>query len=181
MSLLGQPSAPDFDDPIGLLTACHERILGFCDLLERLPGWIERHGIDDEVKTAARRILHYFNTAGHLHHQDEELDLFPLLTRDATLSPLIAQLTEEHRTLDGYWDKLAAILNGVLLDGLEQGALTGAIALFCEGQRRHVALENTKLLAPAAAILTGEQRVSLGRSMAARRNGRGPQRIGTRV
>ena len=48
MSLLSPP-APDFNDPLGLLAACHQRILGFCDLLERLGPWIDANGLDKEA------------------------------------------------------------------------------------------------------------------------------------
>ena len=35
MSLL-RPAAPDFSDPLGLLAACHERMLANCALLQRM-------------------------------------------------------------------------------------------------------------------------------------------------
>ncbi|WP_298170296.1 hypothetical protein [Acidithiobacillus sp.] len=39
MNLLGEP-APTFDDPIGLLRACHERILGHGEILPIAEGML---------------------------------------------------------------------------------------------------------------------------------------------
>ena len=42
-------SAPDFSDPLGLLKACHQNILVFCDQLEELAQKIESDPIDFKI------------------------------------------------------------------------------------------------------------------------------------
>nr|WP_296752129.1 hypothetical protein [Thioalkalivibrio sp.] len=43
--MLGMGEAtPSFEDPLGVLRACHRRIAERLDLLERLPEHVERHG-----------------------------------------------------------------------------------------------------------------------------------------
>lgn len=172
MSLLGQP-APDFSDPLGMLAACHGRMLGFCDLLERLPAWIEANGIDDEACAASRRVIRYFSTAGQLHHQDEEEDLFPLLVDDAGLSGLIERLRDEHRTLDSAWQTLAPQLDDLLDRRCKLPVLSAAIDTFCNGYRAHLRIENQQLLPKARTLLDAGQLAALGKCMAARRSENG--------
>ena len=43
-------TAPDFDDPIGLLLACHNKILSHCETLEQLPAHLVSHGPDEEAR-----------------------------------------------------------------------------------------------------------------------------------
>ena len=78
-NLLSQEQAPDFSDPLGLLKACHQRMLGFCDLLEKIIEHIKEHGVDADVNQSAQKVHRYFSSAAMFHHMDEEQDLFPLL------------------------------------------------------------------------------------------------------
>jgi len=55
--------APSFHDPIGLLRACHEKMLRHALTLERLPTHLEQHGADADFAQAAMRVLHYFDEA----------------------------------------------------------------------------------------------------------------------
>ncbi|WP_232821524.1 cupin domain-containing protein [Acidithiobacillus ferrivorans] len=64
-------AAPSFDDPVRLLRACHERILGHCETLERLAEHLARVGADSEARLAAARIRRYFHVAGPAHHADD--------------------------------------------------------------------------------------------------------------
>lgn len=163
------PAAPNFSDPLGLLAACHERMLGFCDLLERLDPWIEEHGLDQDANDGARSILRYFNTAARLHHEDEELDLFPLLRGDEMLNTLINALQQEHRDLERLWGRLAGELDALLRSDYEPGAFRAAATPFITAYLRHIHEENNTLLPRAAERLSEKQLQALGRSMAARR------------
>jgi len=60
MQLMPKP-APGFDDPLGLLRACHERILGHCDTLERLESHLRQHGADQDAQEARQSILTTLN------------------------------------------------------------------------------------------------------------------------
>ena len=162
-------AAPDFNDPLGLLAACHQRMLGFCELLERLVPWIEANGPATDATDSAQRVLRYFNTAGVLHHQDEETDLFPMLDGDPELGPLIERLQQEHRELDRLWAALARQLDGLLNDDHDQAALQATVAAFCSAYRNHIDDENSRVLPQARKRLSDAQLRALGQSMAARR------------
>ena len=175
MSLL-QPPAPDFSDPLGLLAACHQRMLGFCGLLERLGPWLESHPLDNDVRQGIQRVIHYFGTAGEHHHRDEEQDLFPLLDSDEALAPLLARLRAEHREQEHLWQALAGQLHPLLRGKCDLPALDAAIAPFCAAYRRHIEQEERHVLSAATARLTVAQLQQLGRSMASRRGIAPPSR-----
>lgn len=172
MSLL-ESATPDFSDPLGLLSACHQRMLGFCELLERLDPWLAAQGIDKEATDSARRLLRYFNTAGELHHQDEEIDLFPMLSHDDALKSLIDRLRAEHRELEQHWAILAAELEGLLKGWHRQAELHNALVPFCAAYRRHIHDEEHELLTKAKNLLDRKQLRRLGESMAERRRSGG--------
>lgn len=168
MSLLSPP-APDFNDPLALLAACHQRILGFCDLLERLGPWIDANGLDKEALDGARSVIRYFSRAAQLHHDDEEFDLFPLLRGDEALNTLLYRLQQEHRELERHWAVLAKALYALLRHDYDAKAYAAAMKPFCAAYRQHIRDENDTLLPRAGEWLSEEQRMALGRSMAARR------------
>ena len=166
------PQAPGFDDPIGLLEACHARIAGHCATLERLQRHLDDVGPDAAARVSAQRILHYFDTAGVWHHQDEEQDLQPLLEAalracddTATLALLHALMTE-HAALDQVWRPLRAGLVAV-----QEGRWTGTLPIepYVSMMRSHYARENTTLFVRARALLDIEALAKLGAAMAARR------------
>ncbi|HEX5338277.1 MAG TPA: hemerythrin domain-containing protein, partial [Gallionella sp.] len=72
ISLTSTPAAPSFDHPLGMLHACHGKILRQCDTLTKLAAHLSRNGCDEQARQAAQGILRYFDTAGQFHHQDEE-------------------------------------------------------------------------------------------------------------
>ena len=160
--------APSFDDPLGLMGACHGRILDHCAALERLPAWLAKRGLDDQAKQAIKRVMHYFDSAGRHHHKDEEDDLFPLLRSDTTLTSLIDDLTRQHVLQETAWQKLANLLSD-LLAGRKVPELENAINGFVNAYRPHIDLENTWLLPAAERLLSQNQIAKLGCSMAKRR------------
>ena len=72
-------AAVGFDTPFEMLEACHERVQRSLDLLQRLTDYLHTHACDDSARQAARDVLRYFDMAAPLHHEDEELHVFPLL------------------------------------------------------------------------------------------------------
>jgi hemerythrin-like domain-containing protein len=162
--LLGA-AAPGFDNPLALLRACHDRILKQCATLRRLIPHLATYGADAAAREAAARVLRYFTTAGRHHHEDEEIDLFPLLARDAALAPLLANLKAEHAVLDARWAALEP-----LLATLPDSALFATQALpLCEAYEAHVEKENKTLLPAAQQLLTSDELRRIGKAMAARR------------
>jgi len=162
--------APTFDDPLGMLEACHGRISAQCVLLDKLAQHLEARGWDEQVSQAATQILRYFDTAGQFHHQDEELDLFPqlLASGDSAAAGLIAVLLSEHRELEQRWQALRPGLLG-LCSGTLVRLEDGVVPRFNAGYAAHIALENTSLLPLAERLLDSSQRAVLGKRMAARR------------
>lgn len=166
----GNTNAPTFDSPLDMLHACHERIMDQCATLQKLMSHLPMHGCDTQAQQAAQAIMRYFDTAGKFHHQDEEVDLFPLL-RDCNndeANKLADRLQDEHLYLDEVWMNLRARLQDIAegkLAALER-TLVGDFSL---AYGRHVMLENTKLLPLAARLLNEQQLQNIGKNMAARR------------
>jgi hypothetical protein len=77
--LFSDAAAPGFDDPLGMLCACHGRIARQLATLDRLQRHLPEHGCDVDARAAARGILRYFDTAALNHHADEEASVFPRL------------------------------------------------------------------------------------------------------
>ncbi|UXY15942.1 hemerythrin domain-containing protein [Chitiniphilus purpureus] len=168
MSLLPGAVAPDFDDPIALLVACHDKVRHFARLTVKLRDHLDGRAPDGDAVAAAQRILRYFDQAAPLHHADEEADLFPALRQlgDAQLDAQMAALHAEHEQLSALWHAvrpwLHAIATGVAC------AAPGEVADFASRYARHAQTEE-QVVFPAAARLAPSALASLGRNMAARR------------
>jgi len=152
---------PGFDDPIGLLRACHKKMLAHCDLLEGLPA--------NPDTAAAQQVLRYFSSNALTHHRDEEEDLFPRLNRQSMkLADLVHRLKKEHAELDRLWAGIAAGLRQ-LPQVHSDPAFTEAVQVFCALTRDHIDRENTEFLPLAASSLSSEALGEIGEAMAARR------------
>lgn len=168
MSHAPQPLNPgsSYTQPLELLAACHERVTRSLDLLERLLTHMDSRpaGPDAAARDAAADVRRYFNIAAPLHHQDEELHLFPRLEA-ADRAPLAQQLRAEHRELEALWAPLDAAL--ARLDDTE--ALRRHALPFIALMRRHVALEDGQLFPAAQPLLDAQSQAAMGAEMAARR------------
>ena len=163
------PELPSFDDPIGLLRACHDRMLDHCELLEKLVTHISEHGIDTQAKQVITNIQRYFTTSAVYHHQDEEENLFPLLNRQSLkLTDLIFRLNKEHRELNDLWDLINRDLN-VLSSLTDNSTFSNHVEKFCSHYRKHITLENEDLLPMAQHIISSQQLEDMGKAMADRR------------
>ena len=74
----------DFNRPLEMLKACHERVEEQIEALHELAAHLGTHGCDEHAQQAAVNAMRYFDTAGRLHYEDEERDVFPSL-REAAL------------------------------------------------------------------------------------------------
>ena len=168
--LPGSGGAADFDHPLEMLSACHDRIDERCELLHRLVAHLDCKGCDDQARQAATGVLRYFDTAGQHHHADEEEDLFPALvaTGHPAAAPLVAQLRAEHAQMSRAWEHLRVTLATVAAGAA--GALdTGAVEDFTKLYRDHIAHEERALF-PLASDLLGEHAIrAMGARMAERR------------
>lgn len=168
-------ATPDFNDPLGLLAACHGRIEAQCATLLRLPEHLKQHGVDDQAKQAAEKILKYFNSAGKNHHEDEEKDLFPVLIQIATTEgcdnpiKLISELRNEHLKMELAWQELADVLDKIATNQcVNPDELP--VAHFVGLYRSHMAKEDHGIFSYARQKLSAEQLSTFGRNMAERRN-----------
>lgn len=110
-----------FDEPFAMLDACHDRVRRSLDLLERLRAYLQDKGCDDSARQAARDVLRYFDIAAPLHHEDEELHVFPPLLAqggDERLAALVRQLQRDHVRMAERWAEARQPL-----EQLAQGAL----------------------------------------------------------
>lgn len=163
MSLLPEP-APDFSDPIGMLKACHLRMLEHCELLEKIDAHIQTNGLDKEAVEAAQKAYRYFSTAAHHHHMDEEEDIFPWVPDFALLDELLAQ----HKIINELWEALEPALSG-LAEGENCNAFGELIKPFVATYREHIEIEDTQVIPKAAFILNSEQLKEIGQHMQERR------------
>lgn len=167
---IGKTPAPGFNSPLAMLQACHDRIMDQCATLQKLNQHLPMHGCDAQAQQAARAILHYFDTAGQFHHQDEEVDLFPLLSacKNPDADNLMQQLLAEHQSMDAMWVNLRKQLHEIA-EGKTADLDRKIVADFSLAYGRHVMLENMKLLPLAAKLLDGTQLDGMGKNMAERR------------
>ncbi len=163
-------AAPGFDDPLGVLSACHRRIERQLETLVRLLQHLPLNHVDADARAAARAILRYFDSAAVNHHADEEDSLFPRLRKvGGSVLDHIAILEREHRELDSRWRKLRPLLaaiaggNGAHLPPANVHALRAAYAA-------HIAREDGEVFPAAARMLDGATLAAIGGEMAARRN-----------
>lgn len=164
----------DFDHPLEMLAACHDRIKAQCDTLHHLAAHLPAHGADAQAQQAASNVMRYFDSAGRHHREDEEQDLFPRMIAGAKeedaerVSSLVAQLSREHQEIEELWlklrDGLESIAHGenMPLDPL-------AVNHFCTAYRAHMAIEDANLIPLAELLLANDAVADLGKAMAKRR------------
>lgn len=168
--------AVGFEQPFEMLGACHERVQRSLDLLQRLIDHVADSGHDVQSRSAAADVLRYFDLAAPLHHQDEELHVFPplLAGEDAALQAVVRRLQAEHREMESLW----AALRPTLLRWREPGACdVPAAALRAQAGRLaqlyagHIPAEETLVFPCAQAAMEAAQQADMGREMQARRRG----------
>ena len=160
--------------PLEMLSACHGRIETQCATLRRLVPYLLAHGVDEEARTAATRVMHYFDTAAMHHHAEEEDDLFPALIESMAgsdaicLREMIDGLKADHRALEASWRHLRD-----LLEGLAAGECVPLVADDVEAlavrYARHIEREEKELLPMAARLLSDDDLARIGRTMRERR------------
>jgi len=174
MGLRTGQALADFEHPLQILGACHQRIGDQCETLRKLAAHLPLHGCDAEAQQAASNVMRYFDSAGRHHREDEEHDLFPRLAgcargRNAErVASLVRRLKQEHHEIEEAWLKLREALetiahgDSVPLDEAEIGR-------FCDMYRAHMAREDADLIPLAELLLDADDQAALGRAMAARR------------
>jgi hemerythrin-like domain-containing protein len=167
---LSDQTAPNFDDPLSMLTACHGRIGRQLETLARLQRHLPENGCDHDARVAARGILKYFDTAAPNHHADEEASLFPRLARalPGAVGSLIADLERDHATLAVNWRKLRPLL-AAIAGGQRANLPPGQVATVTAAYEAHIAREERDLFPLAAQTFDAETIAAIGNEMALRR------------
>ncbi|MBS0293877.1 MAG: hemerythrin domain-containing protein [Proteobacteria bacterium] len=163
-----------FDEPFAMLDACHDRVRRSLDLLARLRAYLRDRGCDDSARQAARDVLRYFDIAAPLHHEDEELHVFPpLLARggDEGLAALVRQLQRDHMLMAERWSAARGALQDMTQARIQ--AFTpeqeAAFDRFMECYADHLRHEDDSIYPAARALLTMQAQQTMGKEMALRR------------
>jgi hemerythrin-like domain-containing protein len=163
-----------FDQPFEMLDACHDRVRRSLDLLQRLRAYLQDKGCDDSARQAARDVLRYFDIAAPLHHEDEELHVFPALLAahaEGHVADLVRQMQRDHVRMAACWAEARQPL-----EQLAQGALQSftpeheaALERFAGCYADHLRHEDDSLYPAARAVLDAQAQQAMGQEMAARR------------
>ncbi|MFC5511537.1 pyridoxamine 5'-phosphate oxidase [Massilia jejuensis] len=167
-------TAPGFDQPIAVLKHCHGRIRKQLTTLERLLSHLPEHGADDAARQAAGAVLRYFEKAAHLHHDDEEQDLIPMLRAvaqgddAATLQALAPVILQDHQDMDALWQDLHEQL-AAIADGSAATLSASAVQRFSQRYTSHMEREESTMAPMAMRLFSPAQMTQLGSAMARRR------------
>ena len=168
--------AVGFEQPFEMLEACHERVQRTLALLEKLRTYLQTHTCDDNARQAARDVLRYFDLAAPLHHQDEELHIFPLLLaqgRADVLAP-VQQLQRDHRAMESDWAAARQPLQVLAEGGIQGFSAADGVVFERFGSRyaSHIRTEESLAYPAAQALLDRPAVAAMGREMAQRRGAR---------
>ena len=172
-NLLSDP-APDFDQPVAVLKHCHGRIRKQLATLEKLLGHLPEHGADEQARQAATAVLKYFDKAAHLHHEDEEQDLLPMLLAvaqgedAATLQALAPVILQEHKEMDAMWQDLHEQLTAIA-DGSGTQLSASIVRRFVQSYQGHMEREEGIVASMALRLFGPGQMARLGEAMRRRR------------
>ncbi len=167
-------TAPGFDQPIAVLKHCHERIRKQLATMEKLPPHLAESGADEQARQAAAAVIKYFDKAAHLHHDDEEQNLFPMLLScargddAALLAALGPEIVDEHRQMDAMWQDLHEQLRAIA-DGSGAALRPEAVQRFAALYRAHMEKEEQNIAPMALRLFSPAQMGELGAAMQQRR------------
>ncbi|MFZ6648574.1 hemerythrin domain-containing protein [Undibacterium sp. TJN25] len=167
-------SAPDFNQPLAVLKHCHDKIRKQLATLGKLPAHLAANGADDDAQQAASAVRRYFNQAAPLHHEDEEMDLLPMLevtakNEDAALlAELMPAILKEHTLMHAIWHRLDKQLEA--LAAATSAELAGDdVAQFCTMYTQHMVTEESHIAPMAKRLFSDAQMSKLGSAMQQRR------------
>ncbi|MET3132668.1 pyridoxamine-phosphate oxidase [Oxalobacteraceae bacterium GrIS 1.11] len=168
-------TVPGFDQPIAVLKHCHNKIRKQIATLQNLLSHLAQHGGTFDAQQAAKAVLQYFNKAAHLHHEDEEQDLMPMLQATATgsdaalLAALVPEIKADHQQMDLAWHTLKGQLDGIA-DGKSARLSSDDVGSFTAAYLAHMTKEETQLAPMALRLFSPAQMEQLGLAMQGRRS-----------
>jgi hemerythrin-like domain-containing protein len=168
--------AVGFESPFEMLEACHERVLRTLRLLVRLQAHVQLHGCDEQARQAAQDVMRYFDLAAPLHHEDEELHVFPVVLagEDIALSATVKQLINQHRQMEVHWARLRDVLARLVaretpsqkpFEILQADAVDVFVSLYAE----HIRMEEEVAYPAANNFLDVAKKSAMGADMMRRR------------
>lgn len=166
--------APGFDQPIAVLKHCHDKIRKQLATLHKLLEELAQHGATGEAQQAATAVLKYFNQAAHLHHEDEENDLMPMLQASAhgadaaLLATLVPEIKADHARMDAAWEALQVQLEAIRSASSAQLSAS-QVRSFADAYGAHMAKEEAQLAPMAKRLFSASQMTELGQAMRQRR------------
>ncbi len=159
-----------------MLVACHERVQRSLDLLRRLQQHLADHGASDHTMQAARDVLRYFDLAAPLHHQDEELHVFPPLLGgvDTGLRSVVHRLQQDHLNMQVHWAAARVVLLAIAALHVSPAApltseQTAKLDDFAALYEQHIVDEEALVYPAAQAALGAAQVAAMSTDMARRR------------
>ncbi|MFL6672741.1 MAG: pyridoxamine 5'-phosphate oxidase [Massilia sp.] len=174
MNALLPEAVPGFDQPIAVLKHCHGRIRKQLATLEKLLSHLPEHGADEQARQAAQAVLRYFDKAAHLHHEDEEQDLIPMLRAvaqgedAATLQALAPVILQDHKDMDALWQDLHEQL-AMIADGSASTLSASTVQRFAQRYLSHMEREESTMAPMALRLFSAGQMAQLGNAMQLRR------------
>ena len=167
-------TAPGFDQPLAVLKHCHDKIRKQLTTLQNLLGHLGQNGNTPEAQQAAKAVLQYFNKAAHLHHDDEEQDLMPMLQVTATgedaalLATLVPDILADHQRMDQAWLTLRPELDAIAA-GTDSQLSHDGVRDYIAAYQAHMAKEEGQLAPMAKRLFSAQQMEQLGTAMQRRR------------
>ncbi|MGZ3405933.1 MAG: hemerythrin domain-containing protein [Polyangia bacterium] len=141
-------------DPFEMLERCHRRLEETFDLL-RTP---TRQALDEA--------LAFIDRAVKRHEDDEELSLFPRLSRVPQLAGLLDRLTVQHRDQTALVAELRMLMEAAEPD---DAALADVVTRLDAAYREHIELEERELFPAARAAFDADDLGGMASEMDARR------------
>ena len=174
-------SVPGFDQPIAVLKHCHDKIRKQLTTLQNLLAYLPQQGNTIAAQQAAKAVLQYFNKAAHLHHDDEEQDLMPMLQATASgadaalLATLVPEILADHQRMDQAWSTLRPQLDAIAAGASTELSPDGVNA-YVDAYHAHMSKEEGQLAPMAKRLFSARQMEQLGTAMQ-RRRGIAPEEV----
>jgi hemerythrin-like domain-containing protein len=157
------------DEPIEHLKACHRRIEERLATLERAGAALKERR--DEALAAIRSAFAFMESNGAIHTRDEEDSVFPRLRGRMTEeeTAMVDDLEDDHLEADARYARLKAITARIEVGEPAEGEFRQTAAGLCALYRKHIEVEDSRLVEVARRELTGEQLASISVEMKQRR------------
>ena len=168
---------PSLGDPLALFAQFHQRTRQQCADIGKLGERLHDVGMDAVACDAATAITYFFDHDANLHHEDEELVLFPMLRalkidadEKADFDQLMQILTDDHELLGKAWKTLRSSLLSIAKGRLQWVAVD--VTTFSALYRHHLNCEDIGIMPFARRHLDQPNMDELRQALVARRAAR---------